>query len=518
MKPAKNCPPEDLAVDRESDTPLYAQLRNLLSERIQTGQLQPGQRLPAVAELARRLGVTQSTVTRAFEDLSAAGHLESHVGRGTFVKTSTPTNPTPTPAPAFHRSPIEPADPEFALAARRLRMGIARSLDALNILAQGPGLIDLTSGTPDPSIARADILAELTNQALLMGQSCYQGYGWHQGMPELREQIARRQDPSGKHISAENVMITSGSQQAVSLLAQTALEQNLRIVCEVPFYPGIANAFGAIGHWVESVPRDIHGPLPDKLRRIVGPRPILFYLCPELHNPMGTDLSNERRAALLEWAQREPVTIVADEIFRDLRFEEPAPPSLLHDAGPERTITVGSLSKSFMCGLRVGWLITSQERIRSLAGLKRATDISCPPLMQGIAHALMASGAYDQHLARAIPHYRTRRDAALSALATHMPNGVTWSVPSGGFHLWAELPAGYSSIALYLLAIQRGVVIAPGPRMDIDHRFIPAFRLSYGSVEPDRLREGIELLANATRELLKAEPSDPGLSGLGSFL
>ncbi len=233
---------------------------------------------------------------------------------------------------------------------------------------------------------------------------------------------------------------------------------------------------------------------------------------------MGTDLSSERRSALVEWARAEGATLVADEIFRDLRFAAPRPASLLEDAGLDRTVAIGSLSKSFMCGLRVGWLIAGQERIRSLLGLKRAMDISCPPLMQGVARALLVSGAYDEHLARAREHYRARRDVALAALKAQMPKAVSWTVPAGGFHLWVELPAGYSSIALYLLAIQRGVVIVPGPKLDVDHRFVSAFRLSYGSQEPDKLREGIELLADATRELLAARPSDPGLSGIGSFL
>jgi DNA-binding transcriptional MocR family regulator len=398
-------------------------------------------------------------------------------------------------------------------------MGVAKSLEALQVLAERPGLIRFTSGVPDPAIIRPDALAELTQAALERGgTAAYQGYGPHAGLEELREAVARRMDPSGKSISAEQVLITSGSQQAVSVLAQAALEQEQRVACEVPCYMGMPNAFGAIGHWVESVPRDPEGPLPDRFQRLGDGRPILFYLCPELHNPMGTDISPARRGVLLEWARRQNVTLIADEIFHDLRFEGQAPASFLADAGAERTVVIGSLSKSFMCGLRIGWLVSSAERVRALVGLKRAMDISCPPLMQGLALTLLRSGAYDEHAARARQHYRTRRDAALKALKEHMPKGVSWTHPKGGFHLWVELPPGYSSIALYLLAIERGVAISPGPQMDVDHRFIPAFRLSYGSVEPAKIRKGIELLGDATRQLLRQKASDPGLSGLGSLL
>ena len=138
--------------------------------------------------------------------------------------------------------------------------------------------------------------------------------------------------------------------------------------------------------------------------------------------------------------------------------------------------------------------------------------------MQGIALSLLKSGKYDIHLEKARKHYRIRRDAAIESLESKMPDGVTWTVPKGSMHMWLELPRGYSSIALFLHAVERGVSIFPGPMQDVDHRFINAFRLSYGSVNPEQIREGIELLAEAVKGLMKGPPSDPGLSGLGDFL
>jgi DNA-binding transcriptional MocR family regulator len=180
-------------------------------------------------------------------------------------------------------------------------------------------------------------------------------------------------------------------------------------------------------------------------------------------------------------------------------------------------VMIGSLSKSFMCGLRIGWLVTSAERIRALSPLKRVMDIACPPLMQGIAVELLRSGEYVRHITRVREHYRIRRDATLEAFERFMPDGVTWTVPEGGFQLWAELPAGYSSIALFLLAIERGVAFIPGPLQDINHRFMHAFRFCYGSVSVEQIAEGIELLADAVNELLRDPPGESGLSGLGDF-
>ncbi len=409
-------------------------------------------------------------------------------------------------------------NPEAVLAARRLRMGIAKSLNDLVLLAKRPGLIQFTSGVPDVEIVREGILSDLTQDALQTDQRYYQVYNDPMGIPELREEIARRfSQQNGFHIDANQVLITNGSQQAVALLAQAAFENDQHIICEMPCYTGLTNAFDAFGHWIDTVMRDKDGPLPEHVQRFRDGKPSLFYCCPELHNPMGTDMSPERRQGLIEWSRKYNGTLVSDEIFHDLRFDGTSSLSFLAEAGVQDAVAISSLSKSFMCGLRVGWLITSAERVRSLMTLKRALDIACPPLIQGVALSLFRTGEYDAHLVRAREHYCIRRDAALDALERFMPSGVSWTVPQGGFHMWVEVPSGYSSIALFLLAVERGVAAIPGPVQDINHRFINAFRLSYGSVEPDQVTEGVELLADAVLELLKSSPTDSGLSGLGDF-
>ncbi len=508
-----------IAIDKKSDKPLYAQIRDTLRTAIQEGTLKSGERLPTVAAFAKEVGVTQATIRRAIEDLSKTGYIISHVGRGTFV-----SNPetgaeqeTARKIPPGVNAVIEPADPKSVLAARRLRMGIARSLNELMALAKRPGLIRFTSGVPDPEALRDGILNDLVHDALQAGQRIYQGYGDPMGMPELRAEIAQRFCKQGTQVSPDQVLITSGSQQAVALIAQAARENNQRIICETPCYMGITNVFGAFGHWVETVVRDAEGPLPERLQRFHDGKPSLLYLCSELHNPMGTDMSPERRSVLADWARENHVMLAADEIFHDLRFDGPSPPSLLTEVGDQHTVVISSLSKSFMCGLRVGWLITSPERIRSFVSLKQAMDIACPPFMQGIALSLLRTGEYDTHLQKARKHYRLRRDTVLEALNRFMPDRVSWTVPRGGFQMWVELPYGYSSIALFLLAIERGVAFIPGPLQDINHRFMHALRLCYGSLEVDQITEGIELLADAVKELLKGPPGDSGLSGLGDF-
>ena len=507
----------EFKIDRNDKRPLYIQIRDHLYDLIKNERLKEGDRLPSVVGFAKEFGVTQATINKALEELSEQGWITSHVGRGTFVSRPNPIEKNKNTQ--TQNNTFESTNKSFITAARKLRMGIAQSLESLDALLRTPDLIKLFSGVPDPSIASPGILEKMTADAFKnYGQNIYQGYAPPNGLPELRNIIAERYRREGIKITPEQIIITSGSQQAVSIISQEALDNKRRIICETPSYRGIFNAFGAVGHWVETLPRDIDGPTVSNLERFNDKKSSVMYLVPELHNPMGTDLSHDKAEKIAEWTQNNNSYLLVDEIFRDLRFEAPPPKSLFSIAGAENSVLISSLSKSFMCGLRVGWMVSSRERIQSIISLKKAIDISCPPLMQGIALSLLKTGEYDKHLEKAKEHYKTRRDTTLEALQRFMPDGIRWTTPPGGFHMWCELPKGYSSIALFLMAVSKGVAIIPGPKFDLDHRFINSFNIGYGSLAPEQIYEGVELLADAVKELLRQPPTDTGLSGLGGII
>jgi DNA-binding transcriptional MocR family regulator len=507
-------------IKKNSGEALYVQIRNAIEKAIKNGELKVGEQLPAVTTLASNIGVTHATIRRAFADLSSNGLIGSHVGRGTFVldKNKQPLKGESN-APLKNVFPDFRTNGEFNIAARRLRMGIDKSLEAMMELFKKPGLIQFTSGMPDPALIEEGVLTRLTREALKRGEDKYYLYGESPlGLKALREELAKRFNAEGMEITAENILITNGSQQAASILAQSALENRQRIICETPCWLGIPRAFGAIGHWVETATRDRDGIIIEKLERFNDGHPTLLYLCPEFHHPMGTDLTLERQTQLINWAKMHHVDLLADEIFHDLRFEGPLRKSIFTEADNKNCFVMGSLSKSFMVGLRIGWLIGNEERINGLCALKRALDLGSPPIMHGIAFSLLRSGEYDVHLKKAREHYKMRRDVMIESLNKNMPEDVTWTMPNGGYHMWVELPKGYSSIALFLHAIERGVSFLPGPMQDIDHRFINAFRLSYSGVTPEQIKTGIKALGEAVKELLTGDPSEPGLSGLGDFL
>jgi GntR family transcriptional regulator len=512
-------------IDREADTPLYMQIRDRIIGAIDSAELTPGDKLPPVSALAKEIGVTQATVRRALQDLGKAGYTECHVGRGTFVRDSSAESPgqqTDTieqeqMSQDNNYSVYPGSQNPLHFATQRLRSGVKKALFDIMPLAHKPGIIQLTRGIPDGDLLPDRFLEEITHQTLAKGSKQFTQATDELGMLDLRREIARRFNEDSNDITEENVLITNGSIQGVSLVAQLLIGKRLGIICETPCFQGITGSFSAMGHWVETVRRDQDGPIMDKLYRISRNEPRLLYLCPYAHNPMGTDLSAERYDHLVEWARNTGSIILADEIFKDLCFSDTCLPSLYKKLGGEQTIVISSLSKSIMTGLRLGWIISSPERIRELAELKRLMDHATPTLIQGMAITLLKSGKYDNHTANMKPLYKKRMKTMLHALNTHMPKEIRWTIPVGGFSILLELPAGYSSVALLLSAIDRGVSFLPGPLFDIDQRYLHALRLSTAWSDTLQIKEGVELLASAIEDFMSQPPEDSGLSGLGNF-
>ncbi len=499
-----------MIIDKASTTPLYIQIREHLREAITSGTFAPGDRLPAVTTLAEERGVTAATIRRALSDLVNDNLVYTHVGRGTFVG----ENPNRSTDTSVESPPFR--DAASGRAARRLAQSVQASLNEMLALAQKPSVIAFTRGVGNLDSVEQDVLARMTTQALAHGEEGYWDYGDPKGLFSLRKAISRQYARHGMEISPEQILVTNGSQQATALIAQQTAENENLVLCETPCYTGGTNAFSAFNVPIETVTRDASGPLPDRFASR-NDRDTVFYFCPILHNPMGTDCSPDRRTVIIDWAKQNHALIVSDEVFHDLHFEEDGRPlSFLRDPGPERVVVLGSLSKSFIAGLRVGWIVSSEERIRTLTRIKKTMDLGCPPLMQGIAREFLETG-YETHRHKVSALYRERRDRTLSALARYMPDGVTWTHPQGGFQLWVTLPHPYSSVALFLRGIDNGVAFLPGPLQDINNRFVSSFRLCYGSLAPDTIETGIERLAKTVKQYISQPPSENGLIGLGDF-
>ncbi len=520
-----------IAIDKKAEKPLYCQIRDQLEEAIRSGALKAGDKLPAVSALAKEIGVTQATIRRALEDLSKAGRTRCHVGRGTFIEgdgspvevaTGTgargadhPGAGGDIPAPLGRRS----VNADIKHAAQRLKRGIHKGLKDLLSLSCKSGHIHFrfASGIPDHRQGYDDLFRRAVEETVRDNALRYIEHGDCQGLVELRSEIAGRYRDRGIEVAPEEVLITNGAQQGASIVAQDAFERRLITLCETPCFQGIPETFQVQGNWVETIDRDPEGPQPGQLARYAKSGTCLLYMCPELHNPTGFDISNARMKEVGRWARDSQSVLLGDEIFHDLRFEGTPPVSAIQSAGKKNGIVISSMSKSLLSGLRVGWLVTSAERIQDYVTYKRLMDQACPPMMQGVVLTLLQSGEYDAHLKRIRGLYLERRNLMIECLEQMMPDEVTWSRPDGGFAVWVTLPEGYSSIALLLSAMERGVSFFPGPIFDMDQRFVNCFRLSYAWTDQDQIAEGVEILADTVKELLSSPPGDSGLSGLGNF-
>lgn len=460
----------------------YIHIRDDIRKSIFDGTLKDGDRLPAVTDLAREKGVTAATVRRALQDLAGEGLVHSHVGRGTFV--SRPEDKKNLPG--------------------NLLPKISRDMSALMAASHKEGTIAFTRGIGAPGTIEPGILTRLTEQTLSAGESIFHDYADSRGLPGLRQAIAELYQEQGIPVSSDSILVTSGSQQALSLLARQAAEMEAPVYCETPCYAGVINAFSAFSRTVYGIARSDSGIPEESLPAGQGS---FLYVCPILHNPTGTNMSEERHAALSDWARITNSLVISDEVYRDIHPEGGLPPSCMVSPGLEHAAVLGSLSKSFISGLRVGWVISSPERIRDLTAIKKAMDLGCPPLMQGIAEAFLRDNeGFRAHRARIRVHYLSRRDCTLAALKKWMPAGVSWTEPAGGFQLQVRLPQGTSSIALLMLATDYGVSFLPGDTLELDGG--STMRLCYGSLDPVEIEEGIQRLSRAIEAYLNKQKNN----------
>lgn len=483
-----------------ASAPLYQRIEHGVRDAVEAGQLRPGDRLPSVADLARELGVARLTVLKAFRGLEREGLLASHVGRGTFVAGGA------APESGAEAAPDDGGAAAHARALRRLREGYARDLDSLLRVPRPPGTIDLTGGVPSPASVPDGLLARLLASATAQDPQRLYGYGGPAGLLDLRTAIAARLAADGAAVTADGIVVTMGSQQAASLVAAWAREEARPVLCETPTFTGMPGAFELFGNPVASVPWGEDGLDLDALEASPARRPLL-YVCPDFHNPTGLTMSVEARRALARFAVERDALVVEDVVFRDLRYEGEPPPLLYGMLPPGRRVLIGSVSKSFMTGLRVGFLAADASLVADLLPFKRTMDLGGPTFVHAMAAAFLADG-YDEHLARMRRAYREGRDAMLAALAASMPAGTRWTRPQGGFQLWLTLPEGLSAVEVFLRGVERGVATRPGPAHDIDGRYGDHLRVGWGGADPASIATGVARLADATASLLRRGAGD----------
>ena len=385
----------------------------------------------------------------------------------------------------------------YSSTAQRLQPSIIR---ALLKLVQSPGIISLAGGTPDSNLFDLELYGRLAEQAARGQGRLSLQYGETQGWKPLREQVAVYMAGRGVTVSPDQILITTGSQQGIDLLARLFLDKGDTVAMEEPGYLGAITAFRGFGAEILPLPlRGAEGLDPVEAEAVLsahkGSAPKLLYLTPTFQNPTGATLTPERRAKVSELAARHGMLLVEDDPYGEISFDGPAPkPLLAYDSGAN-TIFLGSFSKMSVPGLRVGWAVGPEALIQKMVVAKESADVCSSVLSQSIAALFLEGGHLKATLPRLISAYHTRRDALAGALVQHLPKGSQLRVPAGGFFLWADLAEGMDTQACFQAAIDAGVAYVPGGVFySRPGGGKNTLRLSFCAVEEAKLLVGAERL------------------------
>ena len=388
---------------------------------------------------------------------------------------------------------LVPATERFA--ARTAGM-TASEIRALFAVASRPEVVSLAGGMPNLAALPMDALAgEVADLVAREGHVALQ-YGSAQGRPELCEQICEVMALEGIRADPDDVVVTIGSQMALDLVTRIYCDPGDVVLAEGPSYVGALGSFAAYQARVVHVAMDAHGLVPSLLRaalETVRPRPKFLYTVPTFHNPAGVTLSVERRAEVLAICREYGVAVVEDNPYGLLGFSGhtyPALRSLDRDV-----VYLGSFSKTFAAGLRVGWaLVPPAVRDRLVLAAESAT--LCPPsFTQMLVSRYLAAHDWRSQVKTYTEAYRERRDAMLRALETYLPPGCTWNVPDGGFYVWLTVPEGVDTKAMLPRAVTARVAYASGTGFYADGLGSRQLRLSYCYPSPERITEGVRRLA-----------------------
>ena len=493
------------AVDRRIGVPLYMQIRNQVRDLILSGDLPAGARLPAERELAASLGVNRTTVSSAYHELFADGLVGGRPGRGTVVQ----------PRPSLGVSRREDILPEplpwneyFVALHEQARDPLIRQLVAL--CAQ-KDVISLAGGLPAPDLYPLDHFAAAIDHVLGRDGRVLLQHSPTEGHSGLREVLVTLMGERGVVASSENILVLSGSQQGLDLIARALIEPGDYVVVEAPSYLGALSAFRAAGARLLAVPMDEQGMRTDVLEGLL-PRywPRLIYTLPTFQNPSGRVMSLERRQALLSLAQQYQTAILEDDPYGELYFAEPPPPPVKSLDRQGHVIYLSTFSKLLFPGIRVGWIAAARPVVDRLASIKQFADLHTNTLAQWALTEFIRQGWLSEHVLTLRREYPIRREAMLNALRELTPRGLRWNEPLGGFYLWCHLEEGLRSRDLLELAAKHRVAFVIGEAFHADGGGQSAFRLNYTYQTTAGIREGMRRLAEALTAMMKRKQERQG--------
>ena len=373
-------------------------------------------------------------------------------------------------------------------------------------LTKEPGIISFAGGLPAPETFPVEELREVTEEVLKNEAAFSLQYGTTEGDDLLREQLVKRYREMGLDITKENLVITTASQQSLDFLGRVFINKGDKVIVEFPSYLGALQAFNAFGANPIGIPSDEHGMDPKlleaKLAELAanGEQVKFMYIIPDFQNPSGVTMPEFRRKEIIEIAHKYHVLIVEDSPYRELRFEGEAQPTIYQLDKEGTTITLGTFSKIFVPGFRIGWVIADPKIIDKFVTTKQSVDLCTPPFVQRIAARYMEKGLFSTKLGDIIRLYKHKKDLMMDCFEKYLPEGVKWTNPEGGLFLFVYLPEHMDAEKLFKIAIANKVAFVLGTVFYCDGSGKNTLRINFSYCSDEQIVEGVKRLGQAIRE------------------
>lgn len=391
---------------------------------------------------------------------------------------------------------------KFAKRMERLQASEIREL--LKLTAQ-PDIISFAGGLPAPELFPVEEIAKVSHDLVLKEGRQLLQYATTEGRPTLRAKIAKRMAEKYKAaVDPDEILITTGSQQCLDFAGKLFLNPGDVVLCESPSYLGALNAFNAYEPTFMEVPTDDGGLIPEELDKILATTPNckFIYVIPDFQNPTGRTWSLERRQKFMEVVNKYDLPVLEDNPYGELRYEGEILPSLKSLDTKGLVMFLGTFSKIFCPGLRLGWVAAAKDVVTEFVKIKQSADLHTSNFDQGVADAYMEAYDLDEHVRKIVALYKSRRDLILKTMAEEFPAGVEWTHPEGGLFLWVTLPEGVSARKVFDKCIQMKVAAVIGDAFYPNQKTDRSMRINYSNMPEDKIVEGIKRMAQAIKEAM----------------
>lgn len=479
----------DWVPDKNSKVPMYKQIVNYISSKISSGDWTIGSILPPQRELAKIFGVNRSTVVAALEELESFGILKGETGKGTTVISNT------------WSLLFSSTTPDWG---RYIHSGIFKenvpTIQAINKMEFEKGIIRLGTGELSPEFYPAkmvnDIFMKLSRSITSLN------YLEPLGLLELREILCLRLKEKGIQCKPSNILITSGSLQALQLISVCMLKQGSLVYCEAPSYIKSLQVFQSMGMKLLGVNMDSEGFQYWNIgtERKYG-EDALLYTIPSFHNPTGIVMSAARRKELFKFCSDNRLPIIEDDAYGDIWIDEEPPRPLKSMDENGMIIYLGTISKVLAPGLRIGWLVGSEAVVERLGDVKMQVDYGASSVSQWILKEILLNNYFDQYLDEVRRALKSRRNLMIEALEKYFSDLAVWNVPKGGFYIWLKLKKEIAMEKLFHLALKEGMLLNPGSIYDFKKN--NALRLSYSYIYEKDIMSSIHKLSRIVGLLTK---------------